>query len=301
MGMGKQAEVVEMDQQREVDRRQEIDRRHRLPYEVFAREYLFPNKPVILTGALDGWQALGNWTPEYFRENYGYMDLCIDGQNYTMGEFIDRVNCSSPENPAPYLRNAIIDQFLPELLSDINPLPSYFFPNWLDGRFSGALRSRLHNGSPELYIGGSGAKFPFLHFDSYHTHAFLAQVYGVKEYTAFSTDQTPCLYVSPNQYNASEIPDLENPDLERFPLFAKAVPMRFLLHPGEILFIPGGLWHTARMLTPSISVSVNRANASNWSKLTHDMYSHAPLHMKPIAAVYLAGMRVFHTLSDPRM
>jgi len=279
----------------------EIDRRHRLPYEEFAREYLFPNKPVILTGALESWAALVNWTPEYFGQNYAYMDVCIDEKNYTMADFIDRVNSSSPENPAPYLRNAIIDQFLPELLADIAPLPSYFFPNWLDGRFSKVLRSRLHNGSPELYIGGSGAKFPFLHFDSYHTHAFLAQVYGVKEYTAFSADQTPYLYVSPNQYNASQIPDPENPDLEKFPLFANAVPMRFLLHPGEILFIPGGLWHTAKMLTPSISVSVNRANASNWSKLTEDMYSHAPLHMKPIAAAYLAGMRVFHTLVDPRM
>src|ERR1700730_11150954 len=86
----------------------EIDRRHRLPYEAFAREYLFPNKPVILTGALEGWAALGNWTPEYFGQNYGYMDLCIDEKNYTMADFIDRVNSSSPENPAPYLRNANI-------------------------------------------------------------------------------------------------------------------------------------------------------------------------------------------------
>jgi hypothetical protein len=194
----------------------DIDRRHKLPYEDFAHEYLFPNKPVILSGALEGWQAVANWTPDYFKDKYGSMNLSIDGKDYTMAEFIDRVNSSTPENPAPYLRNAIVDQLLPELLSDIEPLPSYFFPNWLDGRFSHALRSRLHSGSPELYIGGSGAKFPFLHFDSYHTHAFLAQVYGIKEYTAFSPDQTPYIYVSPNKYNASEIPDLETPDLEKY-------------------------------------------------------------------------------------
>jgi histone arginine demethylase JMJD6 len=287
--MGRQMTVVE------------IDRRHKLPYEDFVHEYLFPNKPVVLSGALDSWGALAKWTPGYFKTKYGSMDLAIDGQDYTMAEFIDRVNSSSPENPAPYLRNAIVEELLPELLPDIQPLPGYYSPNWLDGRFSHPLRSRLHNGSPELYIGGGGAKFPFLHFDSYHTHAFLAQVYGVKEYTTFSPDQTPYLYVSPKQYNASEISDLENPDLEKFPLFANAVPMRFELHPGEILFIPGGLWHTAKMLTPSISISVNRANASNWSKLSHDMYTHAPLHMKPIAAAYLTGVRVFHTLRDPRI
>jgi hypothetical protein len=274
-----------------------IVRRQQLLYEEFAEEYLFPGKPVIITGAVSGWRALDNWTPEYFKNKYGSMNLRIDAKNYTMADFIDRVNSSSTANPAPYLRNEIIEQFLPELLADISPLPRYFFPNWLDGRLSRVLRSRLHNGSPELYIGGSGAKFPFLHFDSYHTHAFLVQIYGTKEYTAFSGDQTPYIYVRPNQYNASQIPDIENPDLNKFPLFAHAVPMRFRLHPGEILFIPGGLWHTAKMLTPSISVSVNRANASNWGKLTHDMCNNAPPHMKLIAAAYLTGMRAFRTLT----
>lgn len=273
-----------------------IDRRYQLAYDEFAREYLFAGKPVIINGAVDAWSALG-WTPEYFKKNHGPMKVPIDGKNYTMADFIDRVNSSTPQNPAPYLRNAVIEDFLPQLLADVQPLPRYFFPNWLDGRFSRLLRSRLHSGSPELYIGGSGAKFPFLHFDSYHTHAFLVQIYGMKEYTAFSADQTHLLYVNPKQYNASLVPDVENPDLDKFPLFAQAVPMRFRLNPGEILFIPGGLWHTAKMLTPSISVSVNRANASNWGKLTHDMCAHAPLHMKPFAAVYLTGMRAFRTLA----
>jgi len=274
----------------------QIDRRHRLPYEEFVLGYLFPNKPVIISGALSGWRALDNWTPDYFKDHYRTKNLSIDGKKYTMADFIDRVNSSTLDNPAPYLRNAVIDQFLPELRADIAPQPPYFFPNWLDGKLSRVLRSRLHDGSPELYIGGRGAKFPFLHFDSYHTHAFLTQIYGIKEYTAFSEDQTPLIYVDPHQYNASQIPDIENPDLDKFPLFAQAVPMRFQLHPGEILFIPGGLWHTAKMLTPSISISVNRANASNWSTLTHDMCTHAPLHIKPLAAAYLTGLRAFHTL-----
>jgi len=278
-----------------------IDRRYHLSYEDFAREYLFPGKPVIIGGAVAGWQALDKWTPDYFKTNFGSTNLSIDGKNYRMADFIDRVKSSTSQNPAPYLRNAVIDQFLPQLLPDIDPLPGYFFPNWLDGRLSRGLRSRLHDGSPELYIGGSGAKFPFLHFDNYHTHAFLTQIYGIKEYTAFPEDQTPLLYASPHQYNASQIPDIENPDFEKFPLFAKAVRLRFRLHPGEILFIPGGLWHTARMLTPSISISVNRANASNWATLTHDMWTNAPLPLKPLAAAYLTGIRAFHTLRGSRI
>lgn len=278
----------------------DIDRRRCLPYQDFVRDYLFPKKPVVISGALSAWHALGKWTPDYFKSKFGTKNLTIDSKKYTMADFIDHVSSSTPQNPAPYLRNAILEHFLPELLADINPEPPYFLPNWLDGKLGRVLRSRLHDGSPELFIGGSGAKFPFLHFDSYHTHAFLVQIYGIKEYTAFSEDQTHLIYVHPHQYNASQIPDIENPDLSKFPLFAQAVPMRFRLHPGEILFIPGGLWHTARMLSPCITISVNRANASNWSTLTHDMCTHAPLHMKPLAAAYLTGIRAFRTLLDSR-
>src|SRR5579859_4113224 len=74
----------------------DIDRRHKLPYEAFAHEYLFPNKPVILSGALEGWQAVANWTPDYFKDKYGTMNLSIDGEDYTMAEFIDHVNSSTP-------------------------------------------------------------------------------------------------------------------------------------------------------------------------------------------------------------
>jgi hypothetical protein len=212
-----------------------------------------------------------------------------------MSDFIDLVVNSTDAKPAPYLRNEIIDRFLPQLLPDIAPLPEYFSPNWLEGPFSKILYSRLHGGSAELYIGGKGGKFPFVHFDSWHTHAFICQLYGTKEFTAYSPQQTPYIYVKPDRYNVSQIPDLENPDYEKYPLFRRATPMRFQLEPGEILFIPGGWWHTAKMLNPSISVSVNRANASNWSAMTRDLCAKAPLPAKPVAAAYLTAMRIFRT------
>ena len=127
----------------------EIDRRSNLSYEDFRRDYLFPHKPVVLSGALDKWAAMTKWTPDYFKKKYGSMKLTIDGKDYSMAEFVDLVDSSTDEKPAPYLRNAIIDRFLPELLPDIQPLPSYFSPNWLTGPLSQLLRSRLHDGSQE--------------------------------------------------------------------------------------------------------------------------------------------------------
>jgi cupin-like protein len=272
-----------------------VERRHRPTYAEFERDFLNPHRPVVISGALGDWKA-SHWTPEYFRDEFPDKRLNVDGSDYRMADFIKLVLNSTNEKPAPYFRNVLIDNFLPELIPAIRPLPEYFSPNWLEGPLSQPLRSRLHNGSAELYIGGAGGKFPFLHFDSWHTHAFLCQLAGRKEFTAYAPDQAQYLYVKPDRYNQSSVTDLENPDYEKFPLFARAQAMRFYLDPGEILFVPAGWWHTARILSPSVTVSVNRANASNWSELTRDMCSRAPLPARPVAAVYLTGMRLFRTI-----
>jgi hypothetical protein len=85
------------------------------------------------------------------------------------------------------------------------------------------------------------------------------------------SDQTANVSPRPERRNVSQIPDIEDLDAEKFPLFTKATSIRFKLEPGEILFVPSGLGHTARILSPSITVSLNRANASNWSNVTHDV------------------------------
>jgi len=50
--------------------------------------------------------------------------------------------------------------------------------------------------------------------------------------------------------------DIEEPDLERFPLFAGAVGRETTLGPGDGLFIPAGCWHHVRSLTRCFSASL---------------------------------------------
>lgn len=49
--------------------------------------------------------------------------------------------------------------------------------------------------------------------------------------------------------------EVENPDLERFPQFAKAPYQECVLQPGDVLFIPVRHWHYVRSLELSFSVS----------------------------------------------
>ena len=287
-----------------------IERYHRPSYSEFVEKFLLPRKAIVLTGALEPWKALSKWTPQYFKERYGSMPLRAtgqyhtlqgfmpakrDGEPFTMGEFIDLVVASSDEKPAPYLRNVWVEKFLPELDADIDPLPEYFAPNWLEGAFTRPLYPRLHGGHPELYIGGRGGKFPTLHYDSWHIHTFLCQIYGVKEYTLFAPDQGAFLY--PSDYHTSSIRDPENVDLEKYPLFARANPIRLRLQPGEILVVPAGWWHIAKILTPSITISLSRVNSSNWKEFARELRECAPVHLKPLVWTYLTGFGSLKALS----
>jgi hypothetical protein len=246
----------------------QIDRHAALGPERFEHEYLRPLRPVILTDAIDHWGALGRWSPQFFKQEYGHLQIAVDGQAMHLGELIDRVEASTDDNPAPYLRNQALAEWPSELTADVIPMPYCTRPNWLESRLFPSGRALS---STEVYIGGRGAQFPVLHYDGLHTHAFLMQLYGDKEYIVFSPEQTPYLYPKEGlAANKSQITDLLEPDTRTFPLFDQAEGVRFQLHPGETLFVPSGWWHTARILNPSVTVSINGVNRANSAAFRRD-------------------------------
>lgn len=279
-----------------------IERKERLSAEDFKRNYLEPNLPVIITGAMNDWQALKTWTPDFFKARFGSIEVDIDkrGTMHNLGELMDKVNQSSAANPAPYLRNNVFRKTFPQLADDIKPLPPYFTPNWLNRRFMAPrLRQTLNRGGEmEIYIGGAGAGFPVLHYDGYHTHAFLMQIHGRKKFYIYGPDQTPFLYAREKVPSLSDVNDVETPDLTKYPLFAQAVPTTFVLEPGEILFIPNGWWHTTKMLTPSISLSVNTVNRTNWGDLCTDLANSRGTMTRVAVALYLKSVFVWNSLED---
>lgn len=256
----------------------------------FRDEYLMPLRPVIVRGGFDHWRARNTWTPEFFRRSYGDRNVVVDDVAWKLSDLLDRIENSTAERPAPYLRNEWLEKWPRELRAQIEPMPQCTSPNWLDSKL---FPSRDHPTFVELYIGGAGAKFPILHFDNWHTHAFLMQLYGEKEYLAFAPSQGKFLYPdSGSATNKSQINDVMNPDLDRFPLFARAEGIRFKLHPGETLFVPAGWWHTARILSTSITVSINGANKPNWQAFASDYCASIREYSRVKAALVLAYMHV---------
>lgn len=267
-----------------------IDRVAALPHRELVRSYLRPMRPVVVTDAIGHWRALRRWTPEFFRDEYGSTEVVVDGKTCTLRAYVEALFAATPEAPAPYLRNVLLEKWLPELMADISPLPRCITPNWLDSR---VFPSRESMRTLEIFIGGAGARFPTLHYDGFHTHAWLMQIYGTKRYVVYPPDQTEFLYPREGEeVNKSSIADLDHPDLARFPLFARATPTVFDLHPGETLFVPSQWWHTVKMLSTSITISVNSANRPNWSGFVRDFVESKRSDRSPVALAALQAYLV---------
>jgi hypothetical protein len=246
---------------------QTIERRNAstLSYREFIKEYATKNRPLIISDAVPQWSALRIWTPEFFKDRFGSHTVEVTyGVSMRFADVIDAILASTAEKPGPYLHKVIIHQHLPELLPDLTPENQYSFPR----RYCSPLmpkRFRRPDGYLKLLIGGVGGKFPLMHFDSDNAHAMITEIYGDKEFILFSPQDTPCVYPYPNSPHTSQIDNLEDPDLDRFPMLARATEYRGTIHPGEAIFVPCGWWHSTHVLTTSISVCMNMLEASNWA------------------------------------
>lgn len=246
-----------------------VYKKYGMTYEEFKQDHLFKNYPVVIGDATADWTARHKFTPEFFKTNYGDRKVVVRGQEFRLGDFIDLMMTATEDNPAPYPCKLQMDRDYPELLPDVSryrfALPDRTHSKLLPKGFIGGADTL------EIFFGSPGGQFPYMHYDYMGFHAYINQLYGVKEFTVISPDQTDCVYPDPDNPWVSLIDNQRTPDLARFPRWAEATPVSFVVGPGETMFIPNGWWHTARSVTPTISVAMDVLNASNWGRFIHEV------------------------------
>jgi hypothetical protein len=248
----------------------DIIRRDNITYEEFIEEHYKPGIPVVFTKAAKVWKANGLFSPDWFRENYPDRKTDVRGTTYTMKQVMDMVEASTEDKPAPYPMIFDIPSAIPELMPLLDPLDlNYASPNW--------LRNKMFNigkwgGAVELFVGGPGGRFPYMHIDYYHLNAWITQLYGEKRFTVFPRGQEDLLYPRPDDPWRSEL-NIFEPDYEKHPKYKDATPIHFVVGPGETLFIPFGTWHSAYSLTPTISVAFDTLNNKNHKEFMKDVWT----------------------------
>ena len=237
----------------------------------FIHEFVTPGKPVILTDLTRNWPAMGKWTPEFFSKNYGHISHEVKGVRYSVEQQMELIKSSTEEKPAPYSYNLDIDDLFPELIADVKPFlldrwDRFVSPFWPKVLFRGSIKH-------EVFFGGKGASFPVLHVDLQHLHTQITQLHGDKEFFLFPPDQTPYMYPRKEYPLYAGIDDVFAPDIERFPLFAKASGYREMLREGETIFFPTGWWHMTKIPGPSISYGRALLENGNWPQFLQDNYN----------------------------
>lgn len=247
-----------------------VEKKYGMTYQEFAKEHLFGNHPVVIGDACKDWPAKDKFTTEFFKSEYGDRKVEVEGQPFKLGEYIDLMETSTAENPAPYPCKLQIDRDYPELIADVSPRFKYARPDWCHSKL---VPERLLGSAEtlEIFFGCPGGKFPYVHYDYMGLHAYITQLYGIKEFTVIPPDQTAYVYPEADNKWKSEVPDIKKPDLSKYPLCANITPVTFSIGPGETLFIPNGWWHTAHSLTSTISVALDSLNASNWGRFKREV------------------------------
>ena len=255
---------------------QSVVRREGLSRRRFVRDYLWRNRPVVVTGALNDWVGLTKWNTAFFQSKLGHEPVCLQGdtgnpiRTIPFAEFLEAV-AAYEELPASapqfleefsYVRGrswsdtqqTTLHRLIAKDWSRPNFLPSSLYLWPLD----------LLSSSPNLhsypafgvYISPRGA-VTGLHVDPGRSSAVLCQIHGTKQGFLFPPSKTDPWQdeklTSAPARRARKIDVLHG----RSPDYRGVTAVRFDLQPGEVLYIPMGWAHEVFTTSTSISLTYN--------------------------------------------
>lgn len=237
-----------------------IERRDRLASEEFFEAYVAESVPVVLSGAIADCTALKWWTLDNLRRaaghrvvrlKEGYLSRLTTSQ-MPLRHYLDSIeqyerklrSAEAPGDRPAYLHDIPLADIIEDIDADLAAFPSEFLPAWYRTdwrRFA------------QFFLGPSHSETP-LHFDTLLTHNLFFQVVGRKRFILLmSNDQKYCYRYQWRWFDVNP----ESPDYSRHPLYRKTRPLKCIVGPGDMLYLPPGTLHHVRSLDCAISFNVD--------------------------------------------
>ena len=230
---------------------QEIPRVKTLSKEEFIRDYLRPQRPVVIEEFIEDWPAYSKWSLEYIKEVAGEKEVPLyddrpvkhnEGFNQPhakmkMADYVDLLK-KGPTKFRIFLWNVLKE--VPQLQKD------FFYPDF---------GIKLMKNLPMLFFGGADSH-TFMHYDIDLANIFHFHFEGQKQCILFPQSETKYLYKIPHSLIVREDIDFTNPDLQKWPALKHAKGYMTNLEHGNVIYIPEGYWHHMKYVTPGFSMSL---------------------------------------------
>jgi hypothetical protein len=220
--------------------------------EEFKKQYLVPQKPVVIKGLADNYPAGTKWTIDYIKDLCGSVMVDVfDNSNSNKGSAFTTPDLKMPfgeyvttiiENKPTTLRMFLFNMFKckPELRKDF-PCPDFF--KGILGRIG------------YMFFGAKDIKVR-IHQDIDMSNVLLTQFYGRKKVVLVDPKYSELLYKLP--YNTYSLVDLDNPDYEKYPGLNYIEVQECILEHGDSLYMPSGFWHYITYVDGGFSVSYRK-------------------------------------------
>lgn len=239
----------------EIDFSARVDVVDELTPEEFKKNYLIPEKPVVIRNLWKNYPAVKKWTLDYFKETMGdikiglfsdeetYLDRSFKTPHTYMkfGEYLDLI-ATKPTNLRIFLFNAF--KYKPDLRNDFD------YPN-----ITNSFLKRF----PFMFFGGQNSTVR-IHQDMDMSNVFLTQLHGSKRVVLFHPSYSDLLYRFP--YTVHSGVDIDHPDYEKFPGLRHVKGVQCTIKNGETLFIPSGWWHYITYLEGGWAISLRALSPS---------------------------------------
>ncbi|WP_373526931.1 cupin-like domain-containing protein [Nostoc sp.] len=233
----------------------EVERHHQISGEDFLVNYVNKSQPVIISGVIPKWDAFSKWSLPYFRSIAPELNICakkfhngkIARESFTIekyAEILEEYEQTKNQIQPPYCHDIPLFSLIPSLIKDVQPFALDYLPKWYAYKWWRYC---------QFFIGSSNSLTP-LHFDCLLTNNLFFQIVGRKQFTLLLSEDSKYCYR--HNWRWFKI-DPEHPDFEQYPLYKNARPIKVIVHPGDILYMPPGTLHHVRSLDMSISFNVD--------------------------------------------
>lgn len=246
---------------------QAVDRVEEISKKDFIKNYVKPQRPVVIEHLVDDWPATEKWNFDYIKNKVGDKEVPLyddrpvdykDGFNEAhakmkMSDYVELLQ-REPTKYRIFLYNVLKE--VPELQEDFD------YPD---------VGLRLMKSLPMLFFGGENSH-TFMHYDIDLANILHFHFQGKKQCILFPFEEKKYLYKVPFSLITHESIDFSNPDFDQWPALQKAQGYEAFLEHGEVLYMPEGYWHYMRYLTPGFSMSM-RSIAKNPARLSQALYN----------------------------